>query len=289
MCRALDQPRGSAAQSDTRSVAVPRERRIRFGLTVVELLLSMAILAIMAGALATLGFSVQQCATYTQAYGTTTQHGRVAIERISRMVSGATAVGVYPGAVVMSTQVGTWTYPDTLLVWHPNGPPANPAGPPLLGELVIYCPNPANPYQLLEVTAPGNTQPVPFNDAGLNVPAWQTTIQNLAQSPSSNIVLLTDLVRAGQLDNVHSRAAVRFACEMHPTEAEWSAYQSGSATFTSLSWPQGLCGSQTGVRQVSIRMELQLLPATAAGQPDASGQLAIPFLGSAALSYTLHQ
>lgn len=261
----------------------------RRGLTLVEMLLAMSILGIMAGALTGLALAVRQSTTYVQGYGAATQHARVTLERLNLGVSQATATDQYPGAVVVYDQVNGVTFPDTLVVWRPNGTPANLAGPPLVQECVFYCPNPNNPYQFLEVTAPSDGRPIPLNDAGLNTDAWRAAIKALATSSTSNVVLLTDLVRTGSADGTTQRAAIRFVSDVRPTVAEWSAYQQGTALWSNLSWPQGIMGATMGLRQVAIRAEIELLPLEAAGTNDPTGQLAIPFLGSSALTYTLHQ
>jgi len=74
---------------------------------------------------------------------------------------------------VVTTQVNTFTYPDTLVVWRPTGTPANPTGLPLYSELVIYCPHPTIPNQFVEMTAPTNTQTVP---AATDQAGWQTAL-----------------------------------------------------------------------------------------------------------------
>jgi prepilin-type N-terminal cleavage/methylation domain-containing protein len=263
--------------------------RRRGGLTLVEMLLAMSILGIMAGALTGLAMAVRQSTTYVQGYGAATQHARVTLERLNFAISQATATDQYPGAVVVYDQTSGGTFPDTLVVWRPSGPPVNLAGPPLVQECVFYCPNPSNPYQFLEVTAPSDSRRIPLNDAGLNTAAWRLAIKALATSSTSNVVLLTDLVRTGSADGVTQRAAIRFVSDLHPTVAEWAAYQQGDAPWSSLGWPQGIVGSMVGLRQVAIRAEIELLPLQAAGTNDPAGQLAIPFLGSSTFSYTLHQ
>ena len=251
------------------------------------MLLAISILGITAGTLTGLALAVQQGTSYSQGYSTATQHGRVALERITRAVGGATATDVYPGAVVVYDMLGTWRFPDTLVVWRPTGAPANPLGPPLAGELVIFCPDPANPNQLLELTMPGDVTPVPLNDASLNTTAWRAQIKTWAAAASSNKVLLTNLVRAAQYDANTLRAAVRFETDMHPTANEWSACLAQPTLWSSLNWPQNLGGSLAGLRQVSVRIELQLLPNSIEGQLDPNAQQTVPFLASAAFSYAL--
>lgn len=260
----------------------------RSGLTLVELLLAVSIMTVMAGVLGALATAAHQSAAYSHGHGMATQHARVAVERIAGTVSRATATEGYPGAVVLWEEADGWRFPDTLVVWHPSGPAANPAGPPLMNELVIFCPDPDSPYQLVEVTAPGDTRPVPLNET-LNDDAWRAELKSVARSSTSRKVVLTNLLRAGALDGGSPRAAVRFECRLSPTSSQWASYMAGTASFSDLPWPQGMYGSRTGLRQVWVRIELQLLPEQAAGRADPHGELAIPFFGSASLYYAMHR
>lgn len=268
--------------------------QVRRGLTLIELLIAVSIMAVMAGVLGGLATAVQQSNQYTQGHAAATQHARVAWERMARFVAEATATEEYPGVVVVYDAVGPWRFPDTLVVWHPSGPPVNPAGPPLVNELVLFCPDPDNPYRLVEVTAPNDTRPVPLNDA-LNTSVWRGQIKAIIRSASSRKVLLTDLVRAASVSDSQAadpgqlRGAVRFECELRPTAAEWRAYQDAILAWNNLAWPQELYGSRTGVRQVWLRAEIELVPEHLAGQPDPLGQQATAFLGSAALYYDMNR
>ena len=80
-------------------------------------------------------------------------------------MDGATANQQFPGVLILPDQDGTWTFPATLVVWHPSGSPANPTGLPLYSELVIYTHDPNSPNGLVELTTPGDrhipTTPTP--------------------------------------------------------------------------------------------------------------------------------
>src|ERR1700677_4263322 len=122
---------------DAPQTARPRSRP---GMTMVELLMAVGIMGILAGAMAGIAMAVQQSALYNYGRMTSAQNARVALERINRMIFTATSAENSPGVAVCTTSIGSYLFPDTLLVWHPaSGTPANAAGPPLISELIIYC------------------------------------------------------------------------------------------------------------------------------------------------------
>jgi hypothetical protein len=90
-----------------------------------------------------------------------------------------------------------------------------------------------------------------------------------------------------------ARGAVRFEVAVTPSAEEWASYQSGALPWVDepgkqgLPWVQGIVGSRSGLRQVRLRTELQLMPGKTAVLEDPTGQQAIPFLGSAALYYEM--
>jgi prepilin-type N-terminal cleavage/methylation domain-containing protein len=260
------------------------------GLTLLELLVAMSIMAMVVVSLGTLANGVQQGFDYTEGHSTATQHARVALERIARSVREAQANEQFPGALVVPEKVGTWSFPDVLVVWHPAGTAANPEGLPLVRELLIYCPSLSTPNRLVEITMSSDAQPVP---AVSQTAQWAALIGVIRRSPQRKEVTLTELMRTAAL-NLSSgelpRGAVRFVVRLTPSEAQWAAYRSGGPpTWDNLAWVQGIYGSQTGLRQTWLRIELQLLPGKAALTRDTTGQSAIPFLGSAALYYELHR
>lgn len=265
----------------------PRHKAPRCrGLTLVEMLMASGIMGILAVGIAGLAVSVEQGSLYNAGRTTSAQHARVVFDRIGRMVSTATAAGGYPGAVVVYDQIGTNLYPDTLIIWHPSSTPANAAGPPLVSELVFYCPDPAAPTNLVELTAPTNTQTFPLDSATLNTSTWRSAISAIKTSSSSQKVLLSDLLRtASSSGGSGLRGAVRFYCDLHPTATEWSNYQAGTLAWTNIAWPQGLFSTAGGLRQAAVRVELELMPDNLQGQPDPSGQLTLPFFSSTSLYY----
>src|SRR6202007_2754987 len=118
------------------------------GLTMVELLMAVGIMGILAGTMSAMAIAVQKSAVYNYGRSTSAQNARVAWERINRMVLTATTAENYPGVAVCTTTLGSYLFPDTLVVWHPFSAPANAAGPPLISELIFYCVDPNNPNNL---------------------------------------------------------------------------------------------------------------------------------------------
>ncbi len=263
----------------------------RRGLTLVELLLASAIMAIMAGTLALLATAATNTASYAQVRGETTQHARVIQERLARLIQEAYATENHPGVAVLETYVGTWRFPDMLLVWRPDGAPQNPNGPPLIREIVVITPDPDQPNRLLEVAAPLDTRTIPL-DSTLNTAAWRTELLALVRSPNAKKIVLTDLLRVAVATadgTVASDAAsqrrgvVCFERELRPTDNEWAQFRAGSKAWNTLAWPQTQYGSQTGLRHVWVRWELQLAP------QNRDTSVAVPHFGSATLAYQLHR
>ena len=254
-----------------------------------ELLIALSVMVMVVGTLAALSKAVQLSAEYSNGYGTATQHGRVCLERISRTVNEATANEQFPGFLVLAEETGGWRFPDTLVVWHPQLAPADPDGLPRFDELVIYCPNPASPGQLLEITAPSDSRQVP---AAGDLAAWAAAVESIRQSSASQKIPLTDLLRTALVADASSatlRGAVRFESRLRPSQIQWTQYQNGTLAWEDLPWVQGIYGSQTGLRQAWLRMELQLLPSEGLSGDDPTDQQATAFLGSAAVYYEMHR
>lgn len=269
----------------------------RGGMTLVELMFAGAISAILVGTMATLAATVRQNSTYDEGQQDAIQHARVVFDRIERFVGEAYATENYPGVVVVADLVGTTRFPDTVLIWRPNGAPTNAAGPPLIRELVMICPDPADPGRLLEITLPTDSRTIEFNDASLNTSSGRALIAGLKTSAASVKVLLTPLLRTATASGsvagtttTSLRAAVRFECELHPTAAEMTSFRGGTTAWNSLNWPQGTFSSTFGLRQVWLRSELQLLGQARSADGTTPADVAVlPFFGSATLYYNLQK
>ena len=273
MCRRHNRPRSA-----------PQRRRR--GLTLIELLLAMVVMSIVMAALGMLAAAVQASNEYTQSHGVATQHARVTLGRIQQKVAAAAASEDFPGLAVFAESVDGFDFPDTLVVWAPDGAPANADGPPLFRELVIYCPDPAAPHRLLEITVPNDSRATP---PLTSTSTWMSELAAIKSSNTATKTVLTDDLRTApvsQLDDA-PRGVVRFDERILPSQTDWASFQSGSLAWEDVPWAQDVYGASSGLRQSWCRIELQLV-ATGGGGVSGS-DAAIPFFGSAVLYYDLQR
>jgi hypothetical protein len=286
LCSAKNKSRTVAnkpfAQSPTWPHAVDRS-----GLTLLELLVSITITVMVMGSLGAMAKAVNEGASYGESYGTATQHARVAIERIGASVRGATTSDSFPGLLVLEETVDGWGFPDTVVVWYPEGVAVDPKGLPRMNELRVYCPNPDAPNELLELTLPDDSRvaPPPGDRA-----AWLAETADMKNSQAAVRTILTNMLRTATVSASEwsRRGAVRFAARYRPDEAEMASHAAGTANWKDLAWPQGICTEGVGMRQVWLSMELQLVPASTSSSVRSSDQTAIPYLGSASQFFEVH-
>lgn len=266
---------------------VAPELRQRRGLTLIELLIAMSIMAMVVGTLGGLAYGLQLAFEYTEGQGVATQHARVILDRIARHVEEATASEQFPGFLVVPDIEGGATFPEVLVIWHPRGQAADPNGMPRYDELIIYAPNVSTPSQLLEITVPQDSRTVPPTR---DMARWRSELNALRTGSRTESFVLTNLLRmcsaSGSGGSSQWRGAVRFHSRVRPSETDWAAYQSGETAWTELPWVQGIFGSQTGLRQAALQIELQLMPGAA---PAVNTYAAAPFFGGAALYYQLER
>lgn len=228
----------------------------------VELMLASAIVASLMLALAVMSDAVYRGGEHSQGYGLAVQHARVVIDRINRTVREAVANdNNFPGVLVVSEAVDGYEFPDALVVWSPkDGGPANdPAGWPLVSELVVYAPNPNDPHELLEITDREDFTPTDKQTA------WRDLVDSMIARDRGRKTLLTDLLRTAQTragDPSSERAALRFVVHCPPTPS-----------------------AQAGLQQSWVRYEMQLLPGREISANNAGAMPARPFFGSAAVYY----
>lgn len=188
------------------------------------------------------------------------QEGQASLERIRRAVEGAYATAEFPGFFVLEDRAGPWYFPQTLVVWRPEGPVSSDRKRPLVDELVIFCPHPQFRSQLVEIRVPGaSTLCPPIDDRQ----AWQALLASVLTSPSAKQVVLTRRLRVVATGDplIGDRPAVFFFAMLRPSEEELAQFRAGNRTWKSLPWVHGICGPHYGLRQHWLRIELQLVKA----------------------------
>jgi len=262
----------------------------RSALTLVEMLLAVSILSIMAVALGTLAMTIQTSNAHVTAQGEAAQHARVAISRIERAVNNAHASAEFPGVYVFVESVNGWNFPDVLVVWRPSGSAAHPDGRPLFSELTVFCPDPVEPWRLLEIRTPQDTRPTPPIS---QTASWRAELAAIRSDVSAERVELTDLLRVGSVTSgglaTDVRGAVFFHVRVLPSLTQWEQFQAGDVAWEDLDWAQSVSGSSAGLRQSWCAVELQLLPRSGDNHFDLTGDRVIPFFGSAAIYYELRR
>jgi hypothetical protein len=258
-----------------------RFRGRRRGLTLTELLIAGTIMTMLAAGMGTLVMTVHSTNEYCRGQSVAAQHGRVAIDRITRAVRTAQTSPQFPGCLVVSETVGTWDFPDTLVVWSPSGSAADPEGLPRVNELVIYTPDPVLPTRLIELREPSSAAIVP---AASDAAGWATLVANLKVSVAAVKTELSDRLRTGAVSggSGDARGCVRFSVALAPSADWWAEYKAGTRAWSALDWPLDCYSTRTGMRRVVCQVELHILPSDV----DA-GQTAVPFFGSTALTYEL--
>lgn len=252
----------------------------RRGLTLTELLIAGTVMTMLIGGMGTLVLAVHSTNEHCRGQALGAQHARVTLDRIQRAVRTAAASEQFPGCVVQSATENGAAFPDTLVVWSPLAAAADPQGLPRVNELVVYCPDPANPSRLLELRDPTDTSTCPAVD---NAAAWASLVDGLKSAGSTEVVELSDRLRTAQTSAGNDpRGCVRFLVLMSPSAAEWAAYRAGTGTWHDLHWPLDSYSSRSGLRRVVCQAELQIVPGDSPAQ-----SAALPFFGSATLNYEL--
>lgn len=260
-------------------------RRARRGLTLAELMIASSILVLIVGVMGSLASAVRATYSYSYGHSIAGQHARVAFERIERAIRGAYSTPDHPGIGIVTKSVLGEDYPDTLVVWTPAGTPVNPDGPPLVNECVMFCADPNAANVLLEVTAPTDTRTIPLGP-GFDLQSWQSEIDAIKVALTSKRVVLSDLLRVADTGS-SDRAVLRFRRLVRPSVSEWSDYQSAMVAWEDLAWPEDLYSRNTGMRRVTVQLEVHFMPGYELDSESDGMHRSIPMMGSADHTYTL--
>lgn len=251
--------------------------------TLTELLISLALVGMIALACGVLFSAAERAWRFAQSQASLMQEGQLSLERIRRAVEQAYTSQQFPGFIVLEETQAGWRFPQTLVVWNPSSPVDESRLLPRVGELVIFCPNPNRPEELLEVRPPENSSLCPPPSQR---DRWRQLVNGVLSSPASERAVLTDRLRtvadpaAGPAGR---RAGVFFFAMQRPSDDELAAFQAGQRSWNSLPWVQGIFGPHFGLGQHWLRIELQLT----GGEDPSTGSAAevIPFFGSVAVYY----
>lgn len=253
-----------------------KSRARRDGLTLLELLMALAVMALIAAAMAGVAESVRMTSEHTLDQADALQQGRIVDDRIRRAFHQARATAAFPGARVIAAHVDGREHPDAIAIWTSGSPPTIDAAP-TVGELTFYTPNPEAPEELLELTAASAAAtPAYDDDAG-----WRTLLLSVAAQPTQRISLTTG-VRTAAPAAGQERACLRYMLETNPSRTELAAARAGAVAWEDAAWPLARYGAGHGQVRCWLRWELQMR----SGGPDQATFEAVPFFGSATCSFT---
>jgi hypothetical protein len=220
---------------------------------------------------------------------------RAVLDRIQYMTRNA---GVYQlagrptrlGVAVVPHRWFVAQLPDVLVVWS-GGRDGGMAAQgvqdrlPQFNELVVYACDPRAATRLMEFVFPNNRTAIDFDD-----PAFGTTILSLLQSRDAQAVLLCDRIAASTLPRMaritlQTVGHIRFELDKSPSDDDLERASPGTSAWRSLVWPQGLASSDSGLRQETVRIELQLGKGADITLPRAVPSDTLPFFGSVSCRY----
>lgn len=268
-----------------------RSTTLRRGFTLVDLLMGMMITTMMCAMMAGVMFAANAAWDHTTGSEDAAQQARAGIDRIKYMVSQA---GVYklagqptvPGIAVVNRTVDSVPYPEILVLWTggQNGGMAASGVQtrlPLVNELVIYAPQSGDPSRLVEITSALSSS-IDFTAS-----TFTAAILAIVDSTTNNRTLLSDRVHISDLPSRSAKIAgcIFFEAFESPTAAALQGVSPGSAAWNALTWSQGVYTSSSGLRQVTVRMELQFNLRANSPNGSLTSTVAFPFTGSASYRY----
>lgn len=251
----------------------------KLGLTLAELLVASAVMGILCVGFGTLAVSVQMANAYAQQKNKLGQHARVIMLRVEQTLQKAHATESFPGFLTIRYFNGSYDFPQGLAIWTPSSEPVNEY--PLVNQLTIFVCDPNSPNRLLEITNASDASIAPTTN---DTSSWRKLVNSLIADANSEVVEITDLVRAGRIGTDYY-GTLRFRARVTPSDTELAAARSESTTWESLNWATSIYSSESGLRQAWCSFEFQLVPSsdltTHADLQDESS----PFFGSSALFY----
>ncbi len=232
------------------------------GFTLVELLMAIAVTGLIAVMIAALTSAVSTGGQYVQASQQASQHALAVMDYIRRQVAEAYATATEPGVMVVRTHEAGWQFPDTLVIWSPaGGQPANAAGPPLVEELLLICPDPDAPNRLLQIRAVGDKRAVSLWE--LDTPTWQAELDRIKRNTNAERMTLVEGIRVVTLTPPDDQMPMQNQMfQIGPGTLPSNSGLGGSGPGASPS-PMGTMPSSTsqgGERKGAVLFSLRLAP-----------------------------
>jgi len=265
------------------------------GLTLVELLMSMAISSILLVALGGIVTATQSAWIHSRGIEDSQSQVSAAFDRIKMMVSQA---GVYQVSG-QTPQVGlgvvthTWNFydvPDTLVVWTGgrNGGISEQgtlARLPKMSEILIYTIDPNDKHNLIEVALPESNTDVDFNSS-----SFKNLIHTAINSDSAESALLCNRLKNSQFflsGTPWGPAAgnLLFGIIKTPSDSSLSGVTVGTSNWLNLDWPQGTASASSGLRQVCVQYEAHIEIFERTSLNEVNSKTALPFFGSCSRLY----
>ena len=263
----------------------------RAGMSLTEFLVAVTIMSLVAVAIGTASLTSARLDSVAQGTSETVQHARVVQEFFRRTISQAHGSLAFPGLLVLTRSTAMGTFPDTLVVWSPEGSPSDPEGLPRFSELVVFCGHPDRPNELIVVTDRTDNRQVPPKE---DTASWRNEIDAFVQQNGDNAVVLTPRVHVFQMGTgtfntgtgvssttTMRQPAIRFWIEQRPSAAEFDEYEDGRAAWNELGWPLDLHNSEMGMVRVRCNLEFQL------EVPDSPSGQVLPFFDGASTSFAV--
>lgn len=278
------------------------------GFALAELLVALTITSMLSVVLGGLIMAVQTARQHTEGVEEATMQAEAALSRMKLMVSEA---GVYdvdgePTTLGVKVVAHDWyglDFRDVLVVWSGGQDGGQAAAGlqrrlPRIQELVVYAPDPDNVRRFVEFSFPESdadfSATIDFRAADFN-----DEILALIESADVRKTVLCDRLRRAELPGSDSTGpvtlgGVRFELRQTPADEELAAVAAigdedeQQQVWNALQWAQGIAAGeqdQQGLRQATLRFELQISQrGVPTGDFDLPEQF-IPFFGSASYRY----
>lgn len=273
-----------------------RGRRLsRSGFTLAELIVASTITGLLALVLAGMTMAIHAAWQHTREVTDSSAAAEAALQRIRWMVAQA---GVYrdasglpkPGLRVISESWGEHEFPQILVIWS-GGRDGDLHGgvfaerQPRFDELIVYAPHPADPGILCEFAFPGIS-----STADLHDDSFPRRLRRMLDSPDAEPIPLcrnvrVSAVRETSVGKKGTYPNVRFDLWWVPSDEQLEGVLVGSPEWFALPWPQSIVTADSGLRQGTLAIELQLEPTGRPTSPVPERTRAIPFFHSIRYRY----